>query len=69
MMENMLRYDTDDDDLVLWAAALCAWHFMMRSAEYTAKRSNGRFDLDKVIRVCDVEFFCQGVPTQRYDLA
>ena len=49
MMEKMLQYDTDDDDLVFWAAALCAWHFMMRGAEYTAKRSNRRFDLDKVI--------------------
>ena len=69
VLEKMLRYDQDDDDLVLWASTLTAWHFMMRSAEYAAKRPGGKFDLDRVVRVCDVSFYYQGVLTQRYDIA
>ena len=65
----MLDYDVNDDHLVLWAATLTAWHFMMHSSEYTAKRKGGKFDLDRVVRVCDVEFFIDGVGTQRYELA
>ena len=61
VLEKMLRYDQDDDDLVLWASTLTAWHFMMRSAEYAAKRTGGKFDLDRVVRVCDVSFYYQGV--------
>jgi hypothetical protein len=42
---------------------------MMRSSEYTAQRTGGKFDMDRVIRVCDVEFLCRGVITKRYELA
>ena len=69
ILEKMLHYHTSDDDLTLWAATLTAWHFMMRSSEYTAKRTGGKFDMDRVIRVCDVEFLCRGVITKRYELA
>ena len=71
ILEKMLHYGftTSDDDLTLWAATLTAWHFMMRSSEYTAKRTGGKFDMDRVIRVCDVEFLCRGVITKRYELA
>ena len=34
---------------------------MMRSSEYCAKLGQGRFDLDYVIRMCDVVFLRRGV--------
>ena len=46
-----------------WAAVCTGFHFMMRSAEYLAKESGGRFDLDRVLRVQDVTFYIKGKRT------
>ena len=56
-----LDWETDPDDLVKYAAALVAFHFMLRSAEYCARLTGGRFDLDRIIRLMDVTFFLKGV--------
>ncbi len=47
---------------MMWAAhaVLTAFHFMMRSAEYLAKLTLGRFDMEKVLRLCDVRFYLKG---------
>ena len=58
--EQMLNYEEDNDHLVMWAAVLTAFHFMMRSSEYLAKLTGGRFDMDKVLRRGDVRFFAGG---------
>jgi len=60
ILEKMLHYHTSDDDLTLWAATLTAWHFMMRSSEHTAKRTGGKFDMDRVMCVCDTLKNMQG---------
>ena len=60
ILEKMLHYHTSDDDLTLWAATLTAWHFMMRSSEHTAKRTGGKFDMDRVMCVCDTLKKMQG---------
>ena len=41
-----LDWETNSDDLVKYAAALAAFHFMLRSAEYCARLTGGRSDLD-----------------------
>lgn len=51
---------------VMWAAVATGFHFMLRSAEYLAKESGGRFDLDRVLRVMDVTFYLSGVRTTAY---
>ena len=56
-----LNWETDVDDLAKYAAALVAFHFMLRSAEYCARLTGGRFDLDRVLRLCVVKFFLKGV--------
>ena len=33
-----------------------AFHFMLRSMDYCAKLEGGKFDLDNVLRVCDLIF-------------
>ena len=55
-----LAWAEDDDALVEWAAVLTAWHFMMRSSEYCAKLAEGRFEMDYVVRMCDVVFLKRG---------
>jgi len=66
IMEGLLNPQDSLDDLVLWAAILGSWHFMMRSSEYCAKLARGAFDTDRVIRVCDVTFFIKGRKTTDY---
>jgi hypothetical protein len=56
-----LNWETDLDDLVQYAAVLTAFHFMLRSAEYSARLKSGKFDLDRVIRLMDVRFYVKGV--------
>ena len=56
-----LAWAEDSEALTEWAALLTAWHFMMRSSEYCAKLGQGRFDLDYVVRMCDVVFLRRGV--------
>ena len=56
-----LAWAEDGEALTEWAALLTAWHFMMRSSEYCAKLGQGRFDLDYVVRMCDVVFLRRGV--------
>ena len=55
-----LNWETGLDDLVKYAAALVAFHFMLRSAEHCARLTGGRFDLDRVMRLCDIKFFLKG---------
>ena len=52
VIRGMLDLNTLDGKLT-WAAVCTGFHFMMRSAEYLAKESGGRFDLDRVLRVKD----------------
>ena len=56
-----LNWETDMDDLVKYAAALVAFHFMLRSAEYCTRLTGGRFDLDRIIGLMDLKFFLKGV--------
>jgi len=56
-----LNWETDLDDLVQYAAVLTAFHFMLRSAEYSARLKSGKFNLDRVIRLMDVRFYVKGV--------
>ena len=56
-----LDWETDLDDLIQYAAVLTAFHFMLRSAQYSARLKNGKFDLDRVSRLMDVRFYVQGV--------
>ena len=68
-LERILDYDGNPVDQVLFAAALTSWHFMMRSCEYCAKLSRGRFDTDRVLRFRDVEFYCRGRLTTNHNSA
>ena len=54
-----LDWETDLD--IQYAAVLTAFHFMLRSAEYSARLKNGKFDLDRVIRLMDIRFHIKGV--------
>ena len=56
-----LDVENDQDDATLWAALIFAFHFMCRSNEYCAKISGGKFALDKVILMCNVRFYKNGV--------
>ena len=56
-----LDWETDMDDLIQYAAILTAFHFMLRSAEYSARLKEGKFDVDRVIRLMDIKFFIKGV--------
>lgn len=68
-MEKLLDYQNDVVDLVLLAAAVTSWHFMMRSAEYCAKLAQGRFDSDRVLRRKDIKFYKNGKITSRFLVA
>ena len=57
--EALLDWEHDDDELTEFAALIVAFHFMMRSSEYTA-RFGGRFDADRIVRVSDVVFKRRG---------
>ena len=59
--KRLLNWETDVDDLVKYAAALVAFHFMLQSAEYCTRLTGGRFDLNRVMRLCDIRFFLKGV--------
>ena len=50
----VLAEDWSEDDVVLWAAVITAFHLFARSVEYCAK---GTFDMDKVLRRASVAFF------------
>ena len=56
MIERMLNYGMDEDELRMWASILMAFHFMLRSMDYCAKLAQGKFDMDNVIRICDLIF-------------
>ena len=47
-----------DDEVVLWAAIITAFHLFARSCEYCAK--GGTFDLDRVFRRFSVAFYKDG---------
>ena len=68
VIHSMLDLSTDYG-VIVWAAVTTAFHFMMRSSEYLAKLSAGRFDLDRVLRAMDVAFYRQGVVTTDYTSA
>ena len=55
-VEAMLNHEDDVEDLKLWASILLAFHFMLRSMDYCARREGGRFDRDTVLRIVDVVF-------------
>ena len=59
-LERLLDHENNEIDQVLLTAALASFMFMMRSAEYCAKLSRGRFDMDRVLRVKDVRFYIKG---------
>ena len=59
VIRDMLDLTTLEGKLT-WAAVCAGFHFMMRSAEYLATLTGGRFDLDRVLRVGDVTFFRNG---------
>ena len=61
MMERMLDCGMDEDDLRMWASILMAFHFMLRSMDYCAKLAEGKFDMDNIIRICDLVFEKDGV--------
>ena len=46
MIERMLDYKMDKDDLRMWASILMAFHFMLWSMDYCAKLSQRKFDMD-----------------------
>ena len=62
-----LDVEHDQDDAVFWAGITLAFHFMARSAEWTAKGANGSFLLDKVVLIRNVTFFKDGRPTPNAD--
>ena len=53
--------EEDDSELVLMTALVSAWHFMLRSAEYTARLGGDNFDTDRVLLWKDVKFLLQGM--------
>lgn len=61
IIERMLKWEESREDLALWAATLTAFHLMLRSMDYCAKLDGGLFDMDCVLRVCDVTFKQDGV--------
>ena len=65
-MERVLNHKEDAVDRVLFAAEVTSWHFMMRSAEYSAKLAQGAFDTDKRMRFKDVRFYIKGHLTTNY---
>ena len=44
MIERMLDYGIDEDDLRMWGSILMAFNFMLRSMDYCAKLAQGKFD-------------------------
>ena len=53
-IRKTLHVATDEDDLRVWAAVLTAFHFMLRSSNYCARLAQGKFNMDYVLRICDV---------------
>ena len=61
VLEKLLNHEESLEDLKLWASILLAFHFMLRSMDYCAKRAGGKFDFDNVLRISDIIFLKNGV--------
>ena len=55
-IKQSLNIAGDEDDLRLWVAVVTAFHFMLRSIDYCARLERGKFNMDQVVRVCDLIF-------------
>ena len=51
-----LDHAHDEDELRIWGSILLAFRFMLRSMDCCVKLEGGTFDLDNVLRVCDLIF-------------
>ena len=60
-IREMLPIETDIEAHKIWTAVLTAFHFMLRSMDYCAKMKKGKFNMDQVLRVCDVIFKKNGI--------
>jgi len=60
LIRQLLGERNCPDAIVLWAAIITAFHLFARSAEYLAKLSGGKFDLESVFLLASLVFYFAG---------
>ena len=60
VLKELLNHETSLEDMKLWAGILLAFHYMLRSMDWCAKRAGGKFEMDNVLRIGDFFFKRKG---------